>query len=183
MLGTVDDWILLRTKIERLAEFDDEDDPIAAEWLVLLLVICNNLVESTKNGSHNNLWFWDTIVSHHGGGSGPSYVSGWVSTFSFFNKDGNRCGTKPSERRSARWSRQGNGHGSKASQDGEVWPMIDTDDINPNVVSCPVLIDDNGVQFESRLFVGQVTFDLDPATEFCKEVLHRGVVEQGTADE
>ena len=171
----MDDWTLLRTKIERLAEFDDEDEPIVAEWLVLLRVICDNLVESAKNGSHNNLWFWDTIVSHHGGGSGPSYVSGWVSSFSFFNKDGNRCGIKP--------SRRGNAYSSKSSQDGVVWPMIDTDDINPNVVSCPVLIDDNGVQFESRLFVGQVTFDLDPATEFCKEVLHRGVVEQGTADE
>ena len=164
MLGTVDGRTLLRTKIERLAEFDDEDDPVIVEWLVLLRVICDNLVESAKNGSQSNLKFWDTIVSHQGGGSGPSYVSGWVSTLSYFDKDDNRCGTRPSKLRSARWSKLGNGHGSMASQDGEVWPMIDTDNINPNVVSCPVIIDDNGFEYESRLFVGQVTFDLDPAT-------------------
>jgi len=41
------------------------------------------------------------------------------------------------------------------------WLSIESDDINPNVVSCPVKIDDNGVMYSSRLFVGQMSFDQD----------------------
>ena len=144
LLGTVEDWGLLRTKIERLLEFDNKEKMLS-KWVSLLRVVCDNLVESAKNASDTNLEFWDTICHHSGGGSGPSYLSGWITTFSFFNEKGNPI---------VRMKKLGSGQGRE-------WPMIKSNDINPNVVTCPVKIDDNGVLYTSRLFVGQMTFDCD----------------------
>ncbi|CAN0531708.1 unnamed protein product, partial [Scytosiphon promiscuus] len=41
------------------------------------------------------------------------------------------------------------------------FPLIDVDDICHNVVSCPVKIDDNGVEYDGTLFVGQVAFEAE----------------------
>mmetsp|Transcript_17024 Transcript_17024/g.39341 ORF Transcript_17024/g.39341 Transcript_17024/m.39341 type:complete len:369 (-) Transcript_17024:136-1242(-) len=143
LLGNTEDWKRLRNKIERLVEFETADG-VLKPWVSLLRRVCDNFVESSETGSEHNLDFWDTVAHHHGGGSGPSYLSGWVTVFSYFDNEGQVTKTTDEPR----------------YNDG-IWPAINSNDLNPNVVSCPMLIDDNGVEYDGRLFVGQMAYEME----------------------
>ena len=84
LLGTVDDWKLLRSKVDRLLEFDTKNG-LMKKWLKLLTVVLDEFVE-TKCGV-DNMEFWDRIC-HYEGGSGVAYLSGWITAFAVFDKDG-----------------------------------------------------------------------------------------------
>lgn len=72
-------------------------------------------------------------------GSGMDTISGWLSAFSCFDGDGKFVGNRK----------------SKSAE----FPSIEEMNIAHNVVSCPVKIDDDGVEHNGTLFVGQVAFD------------------------
>lgn len=74
-------------------------------------------------------------------GSGMDYITGWLSAFTCFNKDGNFIGKRKIE--------------------GAEFPLIDEHNICHNVVSCPVKIDDNGDVHDGTLFVGQAAFEAE----------------------
>lgn len=171
LLGTVEDWRLLRRKVDRLLDFDDNNRTLQA-WVPMLQDICDNFIESAQNGSTNNLRFWDTVCSHYGGGSGPTYLSGWVTVFTFFDTDGHCQVELPRQvskdaAPSVRAKRHRNDKYEKARRHWDdlisKWPKIDSSQVNRNVVSCPVKINDNGVEYESRLFVGQMSYDVERA--------------------
>ncbi len=92
------------------------------------------------------------VLSREGGGSGPSYITGWVSTFTCFNKDGDFIG--------------------KRKPEGADFPKIDDSDISHNVVSVPVIIDDNGVEYDGTLFSGQVVCEAERDGERGYPVIH-----------
>ena len=71
--------------MDRLLEFDTKDG-LMKKWLKLLTVVLDEFVE-TKCGV-DNIEFWDRICHYEGGGSGPTYLSGWITTFAVFDKDG-----------------------------------------------------------------------------------------------
>lgn len=105
-----------------------------SRWLALLNPICENFIMSAKGNP--DLKFWDTVCSRKGGGSGPSYLCGWITTFSVFTDKGG-------------WQ------GSAC----DPWPQIDTQDIAHNITSVPVTIDDNGTEYKSHLFAGQFAYE------------------------
>lgn len=137
LLGSVDDWKLLRDKVERLVEFDGEDKILSEQWVPRLREILDNFVESAKNGSSANLDFWNNIVSNTGGQcGGPELLTGWISTFSVFNQKGELYADME-----------------------DYWPIIRVNDIYHNIASCPAQINDNGIQYNATLFVGQMAYD------------------------
>lgn len=79
--GTVDDWESISQRLETLREYELQDRHN------LLKPIVEQFVR-VKKGNHD-VKFWNRICSHHWGGSGPSYISGWISAFCVFDKDGN----------------------------------------------------------------------------------------------
>jgi len=142
--GTPDDWRSLRMKIDRLPRYEVGGKPrVMAQWHALLAQVLDNFVLSSE-GKHD-LAFWDRICHRMGGGSGPSYLSGWVTVFACFKANGE-------------W--QGNldlmGRGGEKPQ----WPRIDTNYIPVGTVSVPVLVDDNGVQYDTQMLAGQVAYDV-----------------------
>lgn len=131
--GTPADWKLLRQKIDRLPQYDVKGkDQIMKKWHSLLASVLDQLVDSAEG--RPSLYFWDTVCSRSGGGSGPRYLSGWITVFSCFKENGS-------------W--QGN------ISDESDWPKIDTTDIPVGAVSVPVLVDDNGTQYETQMLAGQ----------------------------
>jgi len=148
--GTIEDWQLLATKIERLLDFDDGTG-ILVEWVELLRYVSGNLLESAVNGSTNNLAFWDNILYfNNGGGCGPpSIYSGWITVFSFFRKDGSKWDAG---------AHQPVNSEREPEPTRDVFPTIDSSDVNSNVLSCPVLLNDNGAFYNATLFVGQMSF-------------------------
>merc|ERR1711948_196799 len=88
--------------------------------------------------------FWDCICSHRGGGSGPSYLSGWITVFACFTAKGNWQGDSC----------------SRGNRSGSSWPFIDTCLLPVGAVSVPVLVDDNGTQYDTQMLAGQFAYDI-----------------------
>ncbi|CAM9518984.1 unnamed protein product [Ectocarpus fasciculatus] len=149
MMGTVEDWKLLREKIERLLEFEVQDNPegnVMEVWVGYLRKVCDGFVESAEHpDSAATVDFWDKVLSHKNRGSGMNYTTGWVSAFSCFDKDGNFIG--------------------KNTGMGGEFPLIRDSALCHNVVSCPVTINDNGYEYDATLFTGQVAFKAERGAE------------------
>ena len=158
LLGSVDDWKLLRSKIDRLLEFDTKDG-LMKKWLELLTVVLDEFVE-TKCGV-DNMEFWDRICHYISGGSGPTYLSGWITTFAVFNEDGEWQGDK----REARVDL-----GRRVVQTD--WPVVDTQDVPAGAIGVPVFIDDNGTQYDGHMIAGHFAYDgydttVQPRADWC----------------
>jgi len=142
--GTVDDWRLLRQKIDRLPQYEiTGNDPVMAKWHALLVPVLDEFVNSAAG--HPDLAFWDRVCSHSGGGSGPSYLSGWVTVFACFKATGQWMGDVVP-----------GGLDEKPKQ----WPCIDTGSLPVGVVSVPVLVDDNGTQYDTQMVAGQFAYEM-----------------------
>lgn len=140
LLGTPEDWKKLRKRLEKLLEYDLDGN--IKEWYSLLAPIFDEMVNSSE-GNHN-LDFWSKSCHYISGGSGPSYISGWISSFSVFNKEGKWQGSKRSVNRFSQ------NHESK-------WPIIETSDITQGYVTVPVNINDNGKMYKTMMFAGSFT--------------------------
>lgn len=150
LIGTPEDWKCLRVKVDRLLDYDLRDTRMTA-WHQLLAPVLDEFVKSASGDP--SIAFWDRVCSHHGGGSGPSYLSGWVTVFAVFNSDGE-------------W---------QPNRSQVPYPMIDFDSLPVGVVSVPVLVDDNGTQYDTQLLGGQFAFEeagsegvaIQPRTDWC----------------
>lgn len=130
LLGTLEDYENLLNRLEKLKEFDLEDK-LMSRWYDLLKPIFEELVNVMKGNA--NLDFWNKVCSHHGGGSGPSYISGWITAFCCFTEDGE-------------WQ------GNINSKTG--YPRIETGDIPSGIVTVPITVDDNGTIYKTMMMSG-----------------------------
>ena len=72
-----------------------------------------------------DLKFWETVIKRGSNGSGPGYVTGWMSTFNVFTKEGKWRGSNFR-------CKDGNGE----------WPAISDDSLSLGVCQVPVHIQD-----------------------------------------
>ena len=156
LLGSVDDWKLLRSKVDRLLEFDTKDG-LMKKWLELLTVVLDEFVE-TKCGV-DNMEFWDRICHYLFGGSGLVHLSGWITTFAVFNKDG-------------KWQGDDRRFGDQFTSN---WPVIQTKNIPFGVTAVPIHIDDNGKEYDGHMIASHVAYDgndttVQPRTDWCVAV-------------
>jgi hypothetical protein len=135
--GTLKDWIKIRERASHFLEYDV--DGTMAKWMPMLHNVLDRFIETYQQASAGGVSdelksFWNSIVHHSGGGSGPSYLSGWILTFIPFNNRGRFIlGDKPSN--------------------GQY--RIDTDDIPNGFCETPVEIDDNGKIYNCNFYSGQ----------------------------
>jgi hypothetical protein len=174
--GTPDDWRLLREKIDRLPSYDIEGakQPVMQMWHNLLSPILDQFVSSSQGNV--DLPFWDKVCSHHGGGSGPSYLSGWVTVFSCFTSNGHWQGGDPKHNLARQNAECGRNSAFQINwRPGgapPAWPFIETSDIPAGVVSVPMTVDDNGAEYKTQLLAGQFAYEFDfptvkPRTDWC----------------
>merc|ERR1712038_197054 len=163
--GTVEDWRLLRQKIDRLLQYHVSSSlyskkNVMSKWHGILSKVLDKFVKS-KEGNPD-LHFWDTVCSREGGGSGPSYLSGWVTVFACFNSKGEWKGnTTP---------RYYNKGGAQSC-----WPKIDMNNLPVGAASVPVTVDDNGVEYKTQMVAGQMAYNvvgdrldtIQPRSDWC----------------
>lgn len=167
--GTPNDWNLLREKINDLPKYDLDGKGntgggnLMTKWHGLLVPILDEFAASA-NGNPS-LEFWDTVCSHHGGGSGPSYLSGWITVFACFTQKGNWQGEIPDKHLDAfdYYTDDEDEDSKEADQLKPMWPRLDTDSIPAGAVSVPVLVDDNGVQYDTHMLAGQFAYEMKAA--------------------
>lgn len=141
LLGSTSDWEEVRKRAERLVEFDLKEG-LLKKWNAMLLPVLDQFIKSSK-GDADKDW-WNKIVNHVGGGSGPTWLSGWITVFCVFNDSG-------------KWV--GDAH-SCSSYMGDSWSSewiyIDTNDIPSGYVRVPVTVDDNGVEYKTTMYAGHL---------------------------
>lgn len=135
-------------------------------WHKLLAPVLDEFVRAAEGKP--DVAFWDRVCSRYGGGSGPSYLSGWVTVFAVFTHKGFWQGHL----------RDGPANVDDSDDDDVFdwsWPMIDFDRLPVGVLSVPVLVDDNGVQYDTQMLAGQFAYEahgsdgnaLRPRTDWC----------------
>lgn len=145
IMGNIDDWIEIKNRIIKLLKYDTKDKYMK-KWYDMLEPVVNNFIQSVNKNP--DIEWWNKICSHHGGGSGPSYISGWLSTFCVFSNEGIWLGDK---------LQINDRKGTITSK----WPIIDTNDIPSGYVSVPLKIDDNGKEYDSIMVAGHIGYEIN----------------------
>jgi len=146
LLGTVEDWKEIRGRAERILEFDAGDKRMG-KWGKMLFPVLDKLVESAEGKP--DLDWWQKIANHVGGGSGPTWLSGWITVFTVFSDDKKWMGDTHSFQTYM---------GHKGSSE---WIYIDTNDIPKGYLMVPVTVDDNGTEYKTEMYAGHIVSKLE----------------------
>jgi len=160
LLGTVEDWQKLQQKVQKLAQYDLKNQEMT-EWLKLLNPVLDEMIKSVSG--QPDLEFWNLVCHHTSTGSGPTYLSGWITAFLVFDTDGKWISHQTKLKT---WS--------GGEIDGHGYPIIDCDDVPVGFCEVPVLVDDNGTPYKTKMFAGsfgaEVKGDndtLQPRSDWC----------------
>ena len=83
--GEKNDWIYVLNRIEKLKEFG----PQTTAWYRLLHSILSRFIKAfDKPDSPENLEFWSKVAHFQSRGSGPTWLSGWITAFMAFDEKG-----------------------------------------------------------------------------------------------
>ncbi|KAH3745755.1 CDP-alcohol phosphatidyltransferase [Pelomyxa schiedti] len=140
--GTPADWMEIKARTQRLSTYGLEN------WVQLLNPVLDEFIATSQGRSNNN--FWQRICHYTSTGSGPTYLSGWVSVFCAFNEKGH---WQADTRDVSVWT------GQHITNE---WPIIDIEDTPPGFVSTPVTVDDNGTIYKTTLWSGSFVQEWSP---------------------
>lgn len=167
LLGTVEDWQNIRDRCIILLKYDLADG-FMSKWYNMLVPILDKFIETAKG--FPDLEWWNKVCHKHSGGSGPSYLTGWVSVFTVFSNEGEWLGSKYSD--------------SYQRIMGSEWPLINTNDIASCYTAFEVEVDNDGDEFKAMIYAGIYGADvingdtLVPRIEWgiCRELTDEEVV-------
>ncbi|KAJ4361069.1 uncharacterized protein N0V89_001638 [Didymosphaeria variabile] len=166
LLGEQSDYEDILQRLDKLKELGPE----TADWASLLRPVLRNFIASfAEVMTAETKSFWSRIA-HHEGGSGVSKLSGWLTAFCFWGHDGVSLYYKPVSYRpftiaSPPFSLDpttytpnlaANVRSPGTVLDGVTYHTIDTDDIPNGFASVPVLVDDNGTQYRTKMVAGSL---------------------------
>lgn len=175
LLGERHDWEAILQRLERLKLYSIE----TIAWYHLLHPIISQFVSAfDAPSSPENLDFWSKVAHYEGGGSGPTYLSGWITAFCAFNEQGIWQGPplnaermredapkkllRPVDPRvlsAAQFAAVYTIHGVWRPflvLDGMPYPVIDDECVPCGYAHLDVKLDDNGELFDTVIVAGAV---------------------------
>ncbi|EOA80870.1 hypothetical protein ACJQWK_10017 [Exserohilum turcicum] len=149
LLGERRDYEDILARLDKLSELGKEPSQFAD----LLRPVLRNFI-ATFDPAHEaaSREFWGRIVHETDGGSGPSYLGGWLTAFCLWSNEG-ECLYDANHVKPRRFHCEMN---PPLVLDGIVYHQIDTDDIPPGCSSVPVLVNDNGTKFNTKMIAGSL---------------------------
>lgn len=141
LLGEREDWEKISNRLNKLSEFGDEPTTFAE----LLRPVLRNFVatfDAQPKPSAEVLDFWSKIADRRSGGSGPSYLSGWITAFCMWDEDG----------KSLRRIRSYQDY--SLDFEGVKYHQVDVSDIPTGLASVPVKVNDNGTIYKTKMLAG-----------------------------
>lgn len=139
LYGTPADWERLIILTKRLLEFDNEEKLIA-QWLNFLAPVLDNFLRTAQGDTSDELKSWWNRICHiKSGGSGPSYLAGWITSFCFFDyRDGKFIVNSQ----------------TKNSRVDSEWPIVDTNYVPSSYLDAPITFDIMGNVFKAKIIAG-----------------------------
>jgi hypothetical protein len=163
LLGKKSDWEKILVKIDKLKTYGEQTQ----HWHSLLKPVLTRFVRAFDDPhSEANKMFWQQIAHRTGGGSGPTFLSGWITAFCYFDKDGRSMYS-----RGMPGNNQLSGNNQVSGPDPfytcsrEEAPLqlddanyhrIDTKNIPPGFAQVDVKLEDNGQVILSVMVAGQL---------------------------
>ena len=150
--GTLDDWKELKEKTRHLASFGIKS---LTHWSGLLDIVLQKLVDSYVGKVDGE--FWSHIVAEDPSESGLNYMYGWVNVFMPFTEIGvYRL--------------------SDVNPETYDWGKIDQDKLPPSTVEVPVIINNNGHEYETIFYGGHLVCLYDPKENTIRPSLDFAIV-------
>ena len=150
--GTVEDWQKLQHLANRFLEFETGDGHMK-QWHSLFTPVLDEFVNSASGSP--DLEFWKLVVHYQGNGSGPRFLSGWITVFCPYDDKGTwMCDLKKTPILRGDIFRGD-------SDDGDVfsrWPKIDTNRIPSGSCCVDVIVNDNGTIYNCELVAGHGSY-------------------------
>jgi hypothetical protein len=88
--GEKRDWEKILVRLEKLKEYGVQ----TMAWYHLLLPVVSRFVRAFDDPTGQaNIDFWQSVAHYDGGGSGPTWLSGWITAFCVFSNQGQWLGT------------------------------------------------------------------------------------------
>lgn len=152
--GTPEDWQEIRRRVNRLTEYGQKD---LQKWWTVLVPVMDQFIASYAGKP--DLDFWNGIVDHEGG-SGISYITGWVLAFVPFNN--------------GYWHLDDPAEILSTSKYGQ----IDTASLKTcTMVEVPVQINDYGTVHNVTFFAGAFVGNYQPDTNSLRPSFDWAIVE------
>ncbi|KAM0189099.1 hypothetical protein ACHAPI_010244 [Fusarium lateritium] len=159
LLGSKMDWKDIRVRLDKLREFGEESVTFAN----LLVPIIDHFVRSFEAPQAPEvLDFWSKVADRRSGGSGPSYLSGWITAFCYWDVDGKPLYAVPEPAQQPTLVSDDDCDLSTPHQakgcviSGTQYGVVDTKNIPFGFVGVPLQVKDNGVIIEMRMVAGSV---------------------------
>lgn len=158
LLGQKSDWTDILSRLDKLDTFGSEPATFAS----LLRPVLKYFVASFDPEKEEQVRdFWNKIA-HETGGCGPIYLSGWITAFAFWDETGkslyHRAGNNGPERPVSHEIFRGRNAGCEL--DGVLYHRVDTEDIPAGFASVPVMVNDNGVVYETKMVAGSLGIEV-----------------------
>lgn len=145
ILGTVDDWKVIRERVKKLNDYELRGESVMAQWSSMLGRILDQFV-SVKEGNPPNSEFWKQairidykLIDLVCAKVNETYINGWMTAFTAFTLGG-------------RWR----GPDTVDSNQTAPWLKIRTDKITPGVVHVPIKIYDEFAKEGERNYNGTI---------------------------
>jgi hypothetical protein len=124
------------------------EEPTA--WAALLRPIFKRFVNAFDGEPDRD--FWGRVCHFESGGSGPTYLSGWITAFCVWNDKGEWQGPPLSSTNGGRFRCRN----SNLWLDGVEYPNIDSQDVPTGFCEVDVKVDDNGTELECMMVSGHL---------------------------
>lgn len=163
LLGKKEDWEIILKRLDKLETFGTEP----TRFSTLLRPVISRFVKSFDDPTSKEVIdFWQRIAHVDSGGSGPTYYSGWITAFCFWDKDGKpllrHLGAYGKEREKTSW--EASTH-PELTLDGASYHQVDSSDVPEGFSSVPVKIDDNGFELDALMIAGSVGINVTSSGE------------------
>ncbi|KAJ1562593.1 hypothetical protein HK405_010282 [Cladochytrium tenue] len=145
LLGERADYVKICKRLERIVDggFGKGEPVEFASRLRTVLDYFIRSFDAPKDAQVHD--FWSKIAHHVSFGSGPSFMSGWITAFCFWSDDGKPIPTKGMM-----------GESEYCRIDGTTFLPVDTNNIPSGFASVPVKVNDNGTLYSTRMVAGSV---------------------------
>ncbi|KAF8201374.1 hypothetical protein BJ912DRAFT_945189 [Pholiota molesta] len=148
------DWENLLARIDKLQQFGPEPEA----WASLLRPILTRFVKAFDGDL--DLDFWGRVCHYHHTGSGPTYLTGWLTAFCVWDQEGVWMGPSLTGPR-----RRSYGFGSENVErlvlDDTEYGLTDSDKIPGGFCEVDVELDDNGEMFDCMMVSGHLAMKVE----------------------
>ena len=148
--GEKSDWEKLLSRVDKLEKFGAE----TSAWAALLRPIFRRFIKAFDG--EPDVDFWGRVCHYNYGGSGPTYLSGWITAFCVWNDEGKWQGPLPAGHAAAQNFEAERQRENGLSLDGIDYPIIDSEDVPIGFCEVDVKLNDNGEELKCMMVSGHV---------------------------